>query len=258
MWIKPQKSSCAHHALECTWTATDRLFPDRSNSKSCRQPNGPARTSNGLTNIFFPKPILQFCFETPTNAIVVHRIYKTHGDFNKRIHLLDRFGTILGRSWVVTRSLPAPRQPFWSENKMLRPRYQLKMLRTRHQIVNRHLIIVFVCRYLFFSPRTCNTPLHILHIKRPTYRFDTKTHQKLKPTHNHITQHLITFSLSALVLVLLVRLLALVLHRHWHSDTFRRLGCSGASTFTDTFGLGVNDVVKADPHPLHVVIPDLV
>ena len=102
MWIKSQKSSCAHHALECTWTATDRLFPDRSNSKSCRQPNGPARTSNGLTNIFLPKPILQFCFETATNAIVVHRIYKTRGDFSKQIHLLDRFGVDIGSLPVVT------------------------------------------------------------------------------------------------------------------------------------------------------------
>ena len=33
-------------------------LPDRSNSKSCRQPNGPARTSNGHTNIFLkPTPI---------------------------------------------------------------------------------------------------------------------------------------------------------------------------------------------------------
>jgi len=135
MWIKSQKSSCAHHALECTWTATDRLFPDRSNSKSCRQPNGPARTSNGLTNIFLPKPILQFCFETATNAIVVHRIYKTRGDFSKQIHLLDRFGVDLGS--ILDRYQPLPvvtssLRDIFSRNCQSLPGFtsQTKMLRT--------------------------------------------------------------------------------------------------------------------------------
>ena len=48
-----------------------------------------------------------------------------------------------------------------TQNQMLTTRYQLKMLTTRYQIVSRHLIIVFVCRYLFCSPRTCNTHRHI-------------------------------------------------------------------------------------------------
>jgi hypothetical protein len=45
---------------------------------------------------------LQFCFETATNAIVVHPIYKTCGDFSKQIHLLDRFGVDIGSLPVVT------------------------------------------------------------------------------------------------------------------------------------------------------------
>ena len=60
MWSKSQESSCAPD------------FSPTDNSKSSRQPNGPARTSNGLTNIFFPEPMLQFCFETQTNVRIVN------------------------------------------------------------------------------------------------------------------------------------------------------------------------------------------